>query len=59
MQQSTEQIVRETQAAMAQVRREMNTPAKARAFLIEAGILERHKGSKDGVRLAKPYRPTR
>jgi hypothetical protein len=37
-------------------RRKNNTPAKARAFLIAAGIAEEHKGSPNGIRLAKPFR---
>jgi len=56
MGQSVEQLVRGYRRASAAVRRKYNTPAKARAFLIKAGILERHAGSKNGVRLAKPYR---
>jgi DNA-binding IscR family transcriptional regulator len=38
------------------VRKKYNTPAKARQFLVKVGILEKHAGSKNGVRLAKPYR---
>lgn len=56
MVQSVEQIVREHRKASAAVRRKYNTPAKARAFLLKAGILERHRKSPNGVRLAKPYR---
>lgn len=53
---SVEQTVREFRKASAAVRRKYNTPTKARQFLIRAGILEKHLGSKNGVRLAKPYR---
>ena len=53
---SVEQTVREFRQASAAVRRKYNTPKKARQFLIRAGILERHTGSRNGVRLARPYR---
>lgn len=56
MAQSVEQLVREYREASAAARKKYNTPAKARQFLIRAGILEKHAGSKNGVRLAKPYR---
>jgi hypothetical protein len=56
MQQSVEQIVRNYRAASAAVRRKYNTPAKAREFLVKAGILEKHAASRNGVRPAKPYR---
>lgn len=56
MMQSVEQLVRDYRKASAAVRKKYNTPAKARQFLIKAGILEKHPGSKNGVRLAKPYR---
>lgn len=56
MTQSVEQIVRNHLKASAAVRRKYNTPAKARQFLLKAGILEKHARSKNGVRLAKPYR---
>lgn len=54
--QTSEQLVRNYRKASAVVRRKYNTPAKARLFLMKAGILERHAASKNGVRLAKPYR---
>ena len=53
---SPEQLLRDYRKASAAVRKKYNTPAKARQFLIRAGILEKHAGSKNGVRLAKPYR---
>ena len=56
MTQSVEQVVRSYRAASAAVRRKYNTPAKAREFLVKAGILEKSSSSKNGVRLAKPYR---
>lgn len=56
MTQSVEQIVRDSIEAMGSVRRKYNTPAKARQFLLKIGILEKHKGSKNGVRLAKRFR---
>ena len=55
--QSVEQTVREYRKASAALRKKYNTPAKARRFLLKVGILERHAASKNGVRLAKPYRP--
>lgn len=53
---SVEQTVREYRKASAALRKKYNTPAKARLFLLKIGILEKHAGSKNGVRLAKPYR---
>jgi hypothetical protein len=53
---SPEQTVREYRAASAALRKKYNTPAKARQFLLKVGILEKHAGSKNGVRLAEPYR---
>jgi hypothetical protein len=53
---SVDQIVRRYRQASAKLRREHNTPAKARAFLVKAGILERHRESANGVRLAKRFR---
>jgi hypothetical protein len=54
--QSVEQVVRQYHKASKKVRKQMNTPAKARAFLLEAGILEKHSKSPNGVRLAKRFR---
>ena len=54
--QSTEQTVRQFRKAAAKVRRENRDPAKAREFLLRAGIIEKHKGSPNGVRLAKRFR---
>jgi hypothetical protein len=56
MSHTVEQVVREYRKASRMVLRECNTPEKARAFLIKAGILERHSKSPNGVRLAKPFR---
>jgi hypothetical protein len=56
MTQSPEQLLREYRTASAALRRKYNTPAKARQFLIKAGILEKHAASRNGVRLARPYR---
>jgi hypothetical protein len=56
MAQSVEQLVRSYRRASAAVRKKYNTPAKARLFLIKAGILEKHASSRHGVRPAKPYR---
>ena len=53
---SVEQTIRNYRKASEAVRKKYNTPAKARQFLIRAGILEKHAGSRNGVRLAKPYR---
>lgn len=53
---SVEQVVRSFRKTSARVLREINTPAKARNFLIKAGILVKHSKSPNGVRLAKPYR---
>jgi hypothetical protein len=56
MVQSVEQLVREYRATSKRVLRENNTPEKARAFLLKAGILEKHSKSPHGVRLAKRFR---
>jgi hypothetical protein len=53
---SVDQFVRNYREASAALRRKYNTPAKARQFLIRAGFLEKHKGSKNGVRPTEPYR---
>jgi len=53
---SVEETVKEFRELARQLRRENNTPAKARAFLLRAGILEKHKSSPNGVRLAKRFR---
>ena len=56
MTQSVEQIVRQHRKASEKVLRNNNTPAKARAFLVKAGILVRDRKSANGVRLAKRFR---
>ena len=56
MVQSVEEIVRKFKATSRKLRREHNTPAKARALLLEMGILEKSPKSPKGVRLAKRFR---
>jgi len=56
MSQSVEQLVARYQVIAEKIRREDNTPEKARARLIKAGILERNSKSRNGVRLAKRFR---
>jgi hypothetical protein len=57
MQQPTEQEVKAYLKDSAALRREWKrNPEKGKQFLIDAGILERCKTSKNGVRLAKFYR---
>lgn len=56
MTQSVEQVVRQYRMASKKVLRENNTPEKARAFLVKAGILVKHAASPNGVRLAKRFR---
>jgi hypothetical protein len=53
---SVDQVVGDFRKACEQARREHRDPAKARAFLIRAGIIEKHKGSPNGVRLVKELR---
>lgn len=53
---SVEQTVRDFAKAARKFRKENNTRAKARQFLLRVGILEKHAKSPSGVRLAKPYR---
>lgn len=54
--QSVEQVVRAHIKASKLVVRENNTPAKARAFLLKAGILVKHSQSPNCVRLGKQFR---
>jgi hypothetical protein len=56
MLQSVEQIVRQSRKAAKKVRKANRNPAKAREFLIRAGIAERSKSSPNGIRLAKRFR---
>jgi hypothetical protein len=56
MTQSVEQIVRQHLKASRKVLRDNNTPAKARAFLLKAGILVKDRKSANGVRLSKRFR---
>jgi hypothetical protein len=56
MVQSIERTVADFRKTLAKVRRTNNTPEKARAFLLSAGILEKHSKSPHGVRLAKRFR---
>lgn len=57
MHQVTEQDLKKHLKDSASRRREWRRdPEKAKQFLIDAGILERCKTSKNGVRLAKFYR---
>jgi hypothetical protein len=54
--QTVEQIVRQHRKASEKVLRDHNTPAKARAFLLKAGILVKDRKAANGVRLAKRFR---
>jgi hypothetical protein len=54
--QSIEQLVKRFRKAAAKARRENRDPAKARAFLLRAGIAEKSKTSPNGIRLAKRFR---
>jgi hypothetical protein len=56
MTQTVEQVVREYRKASRKFRRDMRDPAKARAFLLRAGIAEKSKSSPNGIRLAKRFR---
>jgi hypothetical protein len=53
---SVEQVVRDYRKASRKLRREIRDRAKARAFLLRAGIIEKHKSSPGGFRLAKRFR---
>jgi hypothetical protein len=53
---TVDEIVRDYHKALKMLRREVNTPAKARAFLLKTGFLEKSRTSPNGVRLAKRYR---
>jgi hypothetical protein len=54
--QTVEQVVALHRKAARKVRQQMRDPAKARAFLLRAGIAEKSASSPTGVRLAKRYR---
>jgi hypothetical protein len=56
MTQSVEKVVKRFRVIAQKLRRENRDPAKARAFLLRAGIAEKHKSSRNGIRLAKRYR---
>lgn len=51
-----EEEIRSYKKISRKLRRENNTPEKARALLLRYGILENHKKSPHGVRLAKRFR---
>ena len=52
-----EQTLKEYKKASAKLMREIGGDTlKAREYLIKIGILEKHEGSKHGLRLTKPYR---
>ena len=53
---SVDEVVARYRKASVKFRREMRDPAKARAFLLRAGIAERSKSSPSGIRLAKRFR---
>ena len=58
MTQATDDIVRQHERYSEAFRRDLEEdPEKAKAFLVRAGILERCSDSRNGVRLAKRFRP--
>jgi hypothetical protein len=56
MTQSVEQVVKDFRRIAQKLRKEHRDPAKARAFLLRAGIAEKHKSSPGGIQLAKRFR---
>ena len=54
--QTVEQVVKDHLKAAKRLRRENRDPAKARAFLLRAGIAELCKSAPNGIRLARRYR---
>lgn len=56
MQMSVEEIVARHMKAARKVSRKLRDPAKAREFLIRAGIAEKSKSSPNGIRLVKALR---
>jgi hypothetical protein len=54
--QTVEQVIKQHQKAARKIRNENRDPAKARAFLLRAGIAEKSNASPSGVRLAKRFR---
>jgi|HubBroStandDraft_1064217.scaffolds.fasta_scaffold62583_2 hypothetical protein len=53
---SVETMLKHMRQASRRLGKKLNTPAKARAFLISAGIAVKSKSSPNGVRLAKRFR---
>jgi hypothetical protein len=56
MNDSVEKIVERHRKAALRVRKENRDPAKARAFLIRAGIAEKCPTAPNGIRLVKDLR---
>ena len=56
MTKSVEQIVKDFNKGAAKLRKEHRDPAKARDFLIRAGIAEECKSAPNGIRLVKELR---
>jgi hypothetical protein len=56
MSESPEAIVKQFRKNAAKLDKEINTAAKARAFLIRAGIAEKDPSSPNGIRLVKQLR---
>jgi hypothetical protein len=54
--QTVEQLVERHRKASQKLRKRLRDPAKARAFLLRAGIAEKSASSPTGVRLAKRFR---
>jgi hypothetical protein len=53
---STENIIKRFRKAALKLRKEHKDPAKAKAFLIRAGIIENNASSPNGIRLVKQLR---
>jgi hypothetical protein len=56
MSDSTDEMIKRFRKIAAKLRKEHKDPAKAKAFLIRAGIIEKHASSPNGIRLVKQLR---
>ena len=50
------QAVKDYMAASRKLRKELSSPAKARAFLVKIGVAERTRSGTKPIRLAKRFR---
>ena len=54
--QTTPKVVRQYMVASRKLRKELEDPKKASAFLVKAGLAEKCESAPNGITLAKRYR---